>query len=65
MHINYPELMAPSAIGLFCVVYVLPWHVRVRNLATLSMAFWMGALNLVHLINCEYFTHVLMSGESY
>ncbi|KAJ9110982.1 hypothetical protein QFC20_002749 [Naganishia adeliensis] len=51
MHINYPELVAPSAIGLFCVVYVLPWHVRVRNLATLSMAFWMGALNLVHLIN--------------
>ncbi|KAJ9110981.1 hypothetical protein QFC20_002748 [Naganishia adeliensis] len=51
MHINYPELVVPSVIGLVCVLYVLPWHIRVRNLATLSMSFWMISLNLIHLIN--------------
>jgi pheromone a factor receptor len=51
MHINYPELVVPSIIGLVCVLYVLPWHVRVRNLATLSMSFWMISLNFVHLVN--------------
>jgi hypothetical protein len=28
--------------------------VRTRNLATLSMIFWMTALNIVHLVNCEW-----------
>lgn len=54
MHINYPELVVPSVIGLVCVLYVLPWHIRVRNLATLSMSFWMISLNLIHLINCKH-----------
>jgi prepilin signal peptidase PulO-like enzyme (type II secretory pathway) len=51
MHINYPELVVPSIIGLVCVLYVLPWHIRVRNLATLSMSFWMISLNFIHLVN--------------
>lgn len=54
MHINYPELLVPGVIGLVCVVYVLPWHIRVRNLATLSMAFWMISSNLVHIINRKF-----------
>ncbi|KAJ9096420.1 hypothetical protein QFC21_005242 [Naganishia friedmannii] len=51
MPLNYPELVVPAAIGLFCVLYVLPWHIRVRNLATLSMSFWMVCLSLIHIIN--------------
>jgi pheromone a factor receptor len=51
MPLNYPELVIPAAIGLVCVLYVLPWHIRVRNLATLSMSFWMACLGVIHIVN--------------
>lgn len=51
MPLNYPELFIPSLISFVAVLYVVPWHLRIKNIATLSMSFWMLALNLVHIIN--------------
>ena len=52
--VNYPELVVPAVIALFCILYVLPWHIRVRNLATLSMTFWMASINFTHIINRKH-----------
>lgn len=49
--INYPELLVPAIIAFLVVLWVLPWHFRLRNIATLSMCFWMTALNLSHIVN--------------
>jgi pheromone a factor receptor len=51
MTLNYPELFIPSLISFLLVLYVVPWHLRIRNIATLSMSFWMLMLNAVHIIN--------------
>jgi hypothetical protein len=51
MTLNYPELLIPSIISFVAVAYVVPWHIRIRNIATLSMSFWMLSLNMVHIIN--------------
>lgn len=54
MGLNYLELFVPSVIALVAVVYVVPWHIRIRNIATVSMSVWMIALNIVHIINRTY-----------
>lgn len=54
MAFSHPELLIPSIIALICVLYPLPWHLRNRNVATLSMIFWMTSLNLVHIVNSRW-----------
>ncbi|RXK41913.1 pheromone a factor receptor [Tremella mesenterica] len=49
---NLVNLLVPSIIALLTALYPAPWHLRTRNIATLSMIFWMTALNLVHIVNC-------------
>lgn len=53
MAFSHPELLGPSLIALLCALYPAPWHIRNRNIATLSMIFWMTSLNLVHIVNCK------------
>ncbi|WVQ98952.1 hypothetical protein IAU59_006084 [Kwoniella sp. CBS 9459] len=52
MTFKHVELLAPSIIAQVLALYPLPWHIRTKNIATLSMIFWMTALNLVHNVNC-------------
>ncbi|WRT67387.1 uncharacterized protein IL334_004358 [Kwoniella shivajii] len=52
MTFTHNELLVPSIIATILALYPLPWHIRTRNIATLSMIFWMTCLNLVHTINC-------------
>ncbi|WWD15621.1 hypothetical protein CI109_100043 [Kwoniella shandongensis] len=48
----HPEYLGPSIVALVLALYPLPWHLRTGNIATLSMIFWMTALNIVHTVNC-------------
>ncbi|WWC60851.1 uncharacterized protein I303_103427 [Kwoniella dejecticola CBS 10117] len=52
MAFQHFELLIPSLIATILALYPLPWHIRTRNIATLSMIFWMTCLNMVHNINC-------------
>ncbi|KAK8870086.1 hypothetical protein IAR55_000656 [Kwoniella newhampshirensis] len=52
MSFQHPEYLGPSIIALILALYPLPWHLRTRNIVTLSMIFWMTALNTIHTINC-------------
>ncbi|KAE8541020.1 hypothetical protein D1P53_002374 [Cryptococcus gattii VGV] len=52
MAFAHPEYLVPSVIALVLPLYVLPWHLRTSNIATLSMIFWMSLLNIVHIVNC-------------
>ncbi|KJE05297.1 pheromone a factor receptor [Cryptococcus gattii NT-10] len=52
MAFAHPEYLIPSVIALVLPFYVLPWHLRTGNIATLSMVFWMSLLNIVHIVNC-------------
>jgi pheromone a factor receptor len=61
MTLNYPELFVPSLLSFVLVLYVVPWHLRIRNIATLSMSFWMLALNLVHIINRMHLFDIIQS----
>jgi pheromone a factor receptor len=54
MGFAHPELLIPSIFALVLALYPAPWHIRTRNVATLSMIFWMTSLNLVHIVNCEW-----------
>jgi pheromone a factor receptor len=45
--------LSMSIIAWVAALYPLPWHLRTRNIATLSMIFWMTMLNTVHIINSE------------
>jgi hypothetical protein len=49
-----PPYLVPTVLSLLAVLYPAPWHIRTRNIATLSMIFWMTALNIAHLVNCEW-----------
>ncbi|OCF44175.1 pheromone a factor receptor [Kwoniella heveanensis CBS 569] len=51
MAFKHVELLVPSIIAQVLALYPLPWHIRTKNIATLSMIFWMSALNLVHNVN--------------
>ena len=53
MAFSNPEYLGPSVVALVLALYPLPWHLRTRNIATLSMIFWMTLLNIVHTVNCE------------
>jgi pheromone a factor receptor len=46
--------LVPTIFALVLALYPAPWHLRTRNIATLSMIFWMTSLNLVHLVNCVW-----------
>ncbi|WVW82815.1 hypothetical protein I302_104827 [Kwoniella bestiolae CBS 10118] len=46
------EYLVPSLLATILALYPLPWHIRTRNIATLSMIFWMTTLNMVHNVNC-------------
>jgi hypothetical protein len=63
MTLNYPEIFVPSLLSFVLVLYVVPWHLRIRNIATLSMSFWMLALNLVHIINRVSMSDIIRSGD--
>ncbi|WVQ78574.1 hypothetical protein IAT38_000660 [Cryptococcus sp. DSM 104549] len=52
MAFAHPEYLAPSVVALVLALYPLPWHLRTRNIATLTMIFWMTMLNIVHTVNC-------------
>ncbi|WWC69207.1 uncharacterized protein I206_103144 [Kwoniella pini CBS 10737] len=52
MTFKHFELLIPSLIATILALYPLPWHIRTRNIATLSMIFWMTCLNMVHNVNC-------------
>jgi pheromone a factor receptor len=54
MAIHYPELLYPAIVALVCVLWVVPWHIRTRNMATLAMAFWMSTLSLTNIVNSEW-----------
>lgn len=55
MAFAHPEYLVPSVIALVLPLYVLPWHLRTSNIATLSMIFWMSLLNIVHIVNCKLY----------
>jgi hypothetical protein len=61
MTLNYPELFVPSLLSFVLVLYVVPWHLGIRNIATLSMSFWMLALNLAHIINRMHMFDIIRS----
>ena len=54
MIFDHTQYLAPSIIALVLALYPLPWHLRTRNIATLSMIFWMTCLNTVHTVNCTF-----------
>jgi pheromone a factor receptor len=53
MAFAHPEYLVPSVFALVAALYPLPWHLRTRNIATVSMIFWMTLLNIVHTVNCK------------
>ncbi|OCF71595.1 pheromone a factor receptor [Kwoniella mangroviensis CBS 8886] len=52
MSFQHFEYLLPSLLATILALYPLPWHICTRNIATLSMIFWMTALNMVHNVNC-------------
>lgn len=46
-----PEFPIWSAISILCVLIPAPWHWKTRNVATISVIFWLGLYNGVNLIN--------------
>ncbi|WWC89812.1 uncharacterized protein L201_004738 [Kwoniella dendrophila CBS 6074] len=52
MPFQHYDYLIPSILATILALYPLPWHIRTRNIATLSMIFWMTCLNMVHNVNC-------------
>jgi pheromone a factor receptor len=48
---GHPELAPVSFISMVVVLMPLPWHLRVRNMATVSTFLWLAFLNLHHFVN--------------
>lgn len=51
---DYAALLVPAIAAVLGVIYVLPWHVRLRNVATLSMSFWLITQNIRNIVNCKF-----------
>jgi pheromone a factor receptor len=51
MVLSHPQLLIAPLISLACVWYPAPWHIRNRNVATLSMIFGITAVDIVHITN--------------
>ncbi|KAJ7661863.1 pheromone A receptor-domain-containing protein [Mycena rosella] len=47
----HPELAPIAFIAAFSLFLALPWHWRARNVATLSIIFWLFAINLIFAID--------------
>ncbi|WRT65061.1 uncharacterized protein IL334_002003 [Kwoniella shivajii] len=48
LHPDYPFW---SFVALLLVLLPLPWHLRARNIATLSLIFWLVLANIINLVN--------------
>ncbi|KAJ7732230.1 pheromone receptor Rcb2 B43 [Mycena maculata] len=51
MTLMYPELAPIAFIAAFSLGLALPWHWRARNVATLSIIFWLFAVNMIFAID--------------
>lgn len=47
----HPELVPIAFIAAFSLFLALPWHWRARNVATLSIIFWLFIMNLIFAID--------------
>ncbi|KAK6995734.1 STE3-domain-containing protein [Favolaschia claudopus] len=47
----HPELVPISFIAAFSLFLALPWHWRARNVATLSIIFWLFTVNLIFAVD--------------
>lgn len=49
---QHPDYAVWSFIGFVLVLLPSPWHWRARNIATLSLIFWIALTNLCNFVNC-------------
>jgi pheromone a factor receptor len=48
---QHPDFVFWSFAGFLLVILPAPWHWRARNIATLSLIFWVGLANLTVFVN--------------
>jgi pheromone a factor receptor len=48
---RHPDYAIFSFLAMFAVSLPLPWHWKARNIATLSIIFWLLLANLVIFVN--------------
>lgn len=51
LNMQHPDYAVWSFIGFIMVLLPSPWHWRARNIATLSLIFWVAMANLVVFVN--------------
>lgn len=48
---HHPELPVFAFLSALLVLIPLPWHLRARNIATVSIVVWLFAVNMIYGIN--------------